>query len=83
MMTCRELADLLLDFFAGDLPPDFCARIQEHMHECPSCEAFVHSYKITITLTRQLPLQPLPNQLAQRLHNLLQQVLDEKRGGAG
>lgn len=83
MMTCRELADLLLDFLAGDLPPAFCAQIQEHLHYCPACEAFVHSYKITITLTRQLPLQPLPSQLAQRLHKLLQQIQDEQRGAPG
>ena len=73
MMTCRELAEILMDFVSGELEPDCCAEIQQHLHRCPSCEAFVHTYQITIKITRQLPCCPLPSHFVQRL----QQMFDE------
>jgi anti-sigma factor RsiW len=72
MMTCRQLAELLLDFISGELHADHAAEINEHLHGCSSCVAFVHSYRVTITMTQQLPPVPLRSEFAQRLEKLLQ-----------
>jgi anti-sigma factor RsiW len=76
MMTCQKLAELLLDFISGELEPEYAVEIHEHLHTCTSCEAFVHSYRVTITLTRQLPTLPLRSEFARRLEQLLNEIKD-------
>ena len=74
-MTCRELAELLIDFVAGELGEEQAARLRKHMEECPPCVHYVATYQLTITITRQLPPAPLPPELLQRLREA---VAEEK-----
>jgi anti-sigma factor RsiW len=74
MMTCRQLAELLQDFISGELHADHAAEIDEHLHSCSSCVAFVHSYRVTITMTQKLPPLPLRSEFAQRLEKLLRDL---------
>jgi hypothetical protein len=73
MITCRELAELLIDFVAGELGQDLCEHIQHHLRACPPCVTFIETYQITIRLTRTLPRAPLPPDLERRLRAALQQ----------
>jgi anti-sigma factor RsiW len=82
MMTCCELAELLLDYVNGELPPEQCERICMHMQLCPPCVTYVETYCLTIRLTRRLPCSPLPPQLAQRLEVVLAEIKG-KEGGPG
>ena len=43
MMTCRELAELLIDFVSGDLTPEHRGRFEEHLGACPPCVAFLET----------------------------------------
>jgi anti-sigma factor RsiW len=72
MITCRELVELLDDLVSGALAPERRAHVDDHLGECPSCVAYVESYRLTIHLTRQLSPSPLPDALHQRLQTLLQ-----------
>jgi anti-sigma factor RsiW len=74
MMTCRELAELLIDFVAGELPPEHHERVRQHLDRCPPCVTFVETYQITIRLTRQLPRHPLPPELERRLREALAEL---------
>ena len=49
-MNCREFIDFLLDYLAGDLPPDTLALFHEHIAECPDCVAYLDSYEQTVKL---------------------------------
>jgi anti-sigma factor RsiW len=71
MMTCRELAETLLDFVSGELPPDGRGHVEDHLGRCPSCRAYHDSYFLTVRLARRLPDRPLPPRLAERLRVLL------------
>lgn len=73
-MTCKQCADLLLDFVCGELAEEFCAVIREHMSQCPPCERFLVTYKTTITLTRKLPMVALPAEVVQRLQAALREA---------
>ena len=73
-MTCRELVELLIDFVSDELPLEHRQRIEQHLRCCPPCEAYLASYQTTIRLTRQLPCEPLPPQLEQRLRIVLQEL---------
>jgi anti-sigma factor RsiW len=66
-MTCRDLAELLIDYVAGDLPTDQAQRIRTHLDACPKCVCYIETYQLTIRLTRQLrPVSP-PLALLERL----------------
>jgi hypothetical protein len=72
MMTCRECAELLLEFLNGELDGDLCERLQRHLEACPPCVTFVETYRITIAMTRKLPCGELPPDVAERLWAAMQ-----------
>ncbi len=82
-MTCRQLIELLIDFVNGDLPPEHCQRIEQHLRACPPCVVYLETYRITIQLTRRLPDAPLPPQLVERLRTALMGDCGRKAGDAG
>ena len=47
-MTCRELADFLLDYVNEDLPSDVRQSFDRHLTLCPNCVAYVRAYRTTI-----------------------------------
>lgn len=74
-MTCRELADALIDYLAGELADEHCLTIRSHLEACPHCVYFVQTYQLTIQISRQLPAAPLPAELLERL----QRACDDER----
>ena len=52
-MTCRELADFLMDYLNEDLPDDVRAAFDRHLALCPNCVAYVKTYRTTIELGRR------------------------------
>jgi len=71
-MTCRELAEILLDYLDGQLDEVRCTTIRSHLDACPHCVHFVQTYQITIQVSRRLPPAPLPAQLLERLQRALE-----------
>jgi len=76
MITCRELAELLIDLVAGELPPEQQAPVDGHLNDCPSCLAFVESYRLTVILAGQLPAPEVPVHVDGRLRTAFQQYLN-------
>lgn len=52
-MTCRELADFLMDYLAEELPGDVRAAFDRHLSLCPNCVAYMATYRTTIELGRR------------------------------
>jgi hypothetical protein len=73
MITCRDLAELLMDFLSDQLPPEQRDPIEQHLSWCSLCLAYVDSYRILVEVTRQLPDAPLPPRLEQRLQMILRE----------
>ena len=71
MMTCRELANLLIEYVSGELTPEHRQLLDNHLKLCPPCVTYVETYHLTIKLTRQLPDVPLPPQLVNKLKLML------------
>jgi anti-sigma factor RsiW len=74
MITCRELAELLIDFVSDELPAEHRVRIEQHLKLCPPCVAYLESYQITIRMTRRLPCEPLPPELEKRLRAAFEEL---------
>ncbi len=51
-MTCRELVDFLIDYVEEQLPPGQRAAFERHLEVCPACRDYLHSYRLTIQISR-------------------------------
>jgi hypothetical protein len=70
-LECRQIADLLGDYFDGSLPRETRELIDFHIDGCPPCVAFLNTYKGTMDATQRLPDVPIPAELKQRLLTVL------------
>jgi anti-sigma factor RsiW len=52
-MTCREFADFLAEYLAGELPSGVQVRFEEHIAVCPNCVRYLAQYRESIALGRQ------------------------------
>jgi anti-sigma factor RsiW len=82
-ITCRQLVELLIDFITGELPPEHCQCIEQHMQRCPPCMTYVETYRLTIQLTRRLPCQPMPPALVDKLRQALAEIRGEQPPDSG
>lgn len=80
MITCRQLTDFLIDYFEGQLPEEEHRRFQEHLDACGDCADYLHSYRQTVELTRDLcgDSEQLPPEVPD---DLVTAILEAQRGG--
>ena len=76
-MTCHELAELLIDFVADELPAEQAAHIREHLALCNDCVCYIETYQLTIRLTRRLPPAAPPPGLLDRVRAALAELPDD------
>lgn len=70
--TCRAIAELLYDYVTEELSPDASAELERHLEGCPSCWQYVESYRQVAAMGRNLPDEPMPDELVRRLRSLLE-----------
>ncbi|MCX7701562.1 MAG: zf-HC2 domain-containing protein [Gemmataceae bacterium] len=74
---CQHALDLLLDYLSGDLPSETRSEFEIHLRDCPPCTTYVQTYRLTISMTRQLPLDaPLPPEFEARLLEMARKLQD-------
>jgi anti-sigma factor RsiW len=71
MKTCQDVAELLTDYLDGALPRQEVVLLQEHVGDCPACEAFIKSFKVATDATRHILLQQMPADFDSRLQKFL------------
>jgi anti-sigma factor RsiW len=59
-LTCREIADFLLEYLSGELDATVQVAFAGHLARCPHCVAYLESYRATVRLARSLG-RPLPD----------------------
>jgi anti-sigma factor RsiW len=55
LLTCRELVELVTDYFEGALSPRDRSRFEEHIMSCPPCRAYLEQMQRTIQLLGSIP----------------------------
>jgi anti-sigma factor RsiW len=50
-LSCRELVELVTDYFEDALTSDERTRFERHLAECDGCVNYVHQIRTTIRLT--------------------------------
>lgn len=51
-MTCRELADFIIDYLDGELAVDVREKFERHLTRCPNCRRYIAAYETTVSLGR-------------------------------
>jgi anti-sigma factor RsiW len=70
-LTCRKVAELLIDYADGTLADDQRDLLQRHLCGCVPCAIYMHTYSTTIRVTQELPDVPIPTEFASRLMAVL------------
>jgi len=60
---CKEVFARLSEYLDGELPPDLCEQMEQHINGCNPCVEFVESLKKTVELTRGLEMKATPSPL--------------------
>ena len=53
-ITCRQLIDFIADYVAGEIDDDARHDFERHLGVCPSCRAYLDSYRKTMAMTRSM-----------------------------
>jgi RNA polymerase sigma-70 factor (ECF subfamily) len=69
--TCPDVLRLFSEQMEGDVSPELCERVQEHVDGCPACQATCDALKRTLAVCRAVPLGPVPA----RIQHALEQAL--------
>ena len=71
VIPCEELIAFLDDYIEQALPPERHAEFERHLAVCPSCVAYLASYRETIRLARgaahapELRIEDVPSELVE------------------
>ena len=71
-MTCRDvITEFVFDYLEMTLPADVRADFEHHLDVCPSCVAYLNSYRQTIAMAgavaREVPAADVPEELVQAI----------------
>ena len=79
-----EVFERLSEYLDGELSPQDCSQIQEHIQDCEPCVAFVESLKNSIRASHELrprePVQELSEETRERLKAAWKAALQRRAG---
>jgi anti-sigma factor RsiW len=78
-VTCRELADFLMDYLSGELPEAVRVTFEQHLARCPDCVNYLAAYKATVELNREAFASDEENAQTTAPEDLIEAVLDARR----
>jgi predicted anti-sigma-YlaC factor YlaD len=82
--ACLEVFEKLSEYLDGELSPQDCAGIQEHIKDCEPCVAFVESLKTSIQASHEFrpcePVQTLPEETREKLKAAWKAALQRRVG---
>ncbi len=82
MVTCRKVAEFLLEYLEGSLPANQRDSFQRHLRACRACEVYLKTYEHTIRIAREAmcdqpdTLPPVPEDLIKAI--LLARAVDQQ-----
>lgn len=78
-MTCRELADFILDYLSGELPPGVAREFERHLDECPNCVHYLRNYEDAVRAGRAAYRDADEDVQADVPEELVQAILEARR----
>lgn len=71
-LSCKEVVGLVTEYLEAALLPAAQARFEEHVADCPGCQAYIQQIQQTIAMLRKLAEDPLFPETRQQLRHLFQ-----------
>lgn len=72
-LTCQQVADVILNYVKGELPPRTALALKAHLRGCPDCVAFLATYRKTIQATNFLRYKTIPPAMRTRVKDFLRE----------
>lgn len=72
-VPCREVVELLTDYFEGALPVEQRAALEQHLLTCEGCTRFVDQMRTTIRLTGRLQEEDVPSPVLDKMVQMLRE----------
>lgn len=66
-MTCRELVELLTEYFEDALPAPVLSRLEAHLATCGGCAEYTRQMRVTIGLSGRLRRDDFPADVRESL----------------
>ena len=66
-ITCREVVELVTDYFEGALPPDEVELFEQHLNFCDGCDWYVDQMRTTVATLGHVAEEDLPPAMRDRL----------------
>lgn len=68
---CPDILQLFSEQLEGDVSPELCERMQEHVDGCAACQSACDSLKRTLAICRAVPMGPVPARVRRALDQAL------------
>lgn len=78
--SCHDYIEDLNGYIDGEIEPELCAEIEQHLGQCENCRLMVDTMRQTVQLCRDGKTVPLPPSLEAKLNALLKKRWQEKFG---
>jgi len=72
LVTCKDFLKEMGDYLDEAADPATKKAVEEHIHNCPNCWVIFDTTKKTIHVYKGMDPQPLPEDVHQRLVNVLE-----------
>ena len=66
-ITCRQVVELVTDYFEGALPVDAAELFEQHLNFCDGCIWYVDQIKTTVATVGRVYEEDLPEEMRERL----------------
>ena len=77
-LTCKDAIEILADFLDRTLPAAAAETLEQHLHDCPPCVAYLKTYRKTRELVGREGRVEMPAELKARLRRFLVEQLDQR-----
>ena len=59
---CEKLLECLSDYIDGELSPELCKKMEEHLASCEECSCVLEKLKETVNILHSLPKETIPEE---------------------
>jgi anti-sigma factor RsiW len=81
-ITCKELIDFLWAYVAEELDAEQRDEFDRHLGVCPSCRAYLDSYRTTLEMEREVLHQEARRACEDAPEDLVQAILESRKKGS-
>ena len=78
---CREIFSQLSEYLDDELQADLCGNLEEHLDDCPPCQAFLRSLRRTVEWVRDDDAPKLPDEVRRSIREAYRRYRETRGDG--